>query len=141
LRNLPHPHRLRPIGSRPVKERAHDLVLPRGSRIDRRYGTTVYATVPLAPEDLANWLRQECDDAEPIVGPTVTIFPSVHVRTAETGHKLRVEIAPGSRSDESSLIVDALQEQVPPTPMSNEEAMKKAGLTPDGKWLDPKHLE
>jgi hypothetical protein len=137
------PDRLAPGELPPGQESAFELLLPRGGKVDRKFGSTLYCSVPLAPEAFANWVRSQSDDAEALVGPSGTIFTSVRVRGAPPGHHLRIEIVPGVQTGDSAIIVDKLPDTPPPqvAPTSNEEAMKKAGLTPDGKWLDPKHLE
>ncbi len=127
----------------PGQDRAHDLILPRGAKIERRYGATVYATVPLAPEAAANWVRRQADGPEAVVGPSGTVFPKVFVNGAPTDHWLRIEVARGTSLDEAALIVDRIENVPSPTPGSvpNEELWKKAGFTADGKPLDPKHLD
>ncbi|MGZ3421759.1 MAG: hypothetical protein ACXWUG_01430 [Polyangiales bacterium] len=137
------PDRLAPGEIPPGQQTAHDLLLPRGGTVDRKFGTSVYCTVPLPPESFANWVRKQSDEADALVGPSGTIFTTVRVKGAAPGHHLRIEITPGPHVGESSAVVDMLPDAPPPqvAPTSNEEAMKKAGLTPDGKWLDPKHLE
>lgn len=136
------PDRLATNEVAPGQEKAHDLVLPRGSTLDRKYGATVYATVPLAPEVAANWVRRQADGPEAVVGPSGTVFPKVFVTGAATDHWLRIEVARGGAVDESTLIVDRVENvPSPTTTLSNEELWKKAGFTADGKPLDPKHLD
>jgi hypothetical protein len=137
------PDRLAPGEIAPGRETAYELLLPSGGKVERKFGGTLYCSVPLAPEAFANWVRSESDEAEALIGPSGTIFTKVRVRGAPAGSHLRIEISPGAQVGESAIIVDKLPDSAPPqvAPANNEEAMKKAGLTPDGKWLDPKHLE
>lgn len=136
------PDRLAPGEPAPGVELAHDLALPRGSHIDRQFGKSITAYVPWPAEKVANYVRTQTDqNPEGIVGPTGTVFPKVFVRGAKTDHWLRIEITRAERSDISNIIVDRIEEKPPPPKKSNEELMKEVGLTPDGKPLDPKHLE
>lgn len=137
------PDRLAPGEVPPGRAAAYDLLLPAGSSIERKFGGAIHCNVPLPPETVANWIRSESDEAEALIGPSGTIFTKVRVRGAPAGSYLRIEVSPGVQVGDSAIVVDKLPDSPPPqvAPASNEEAMKKAGLTPDGKWLDPKHLE
>lgn len=136
------PDRLAPGEPAPGQEKAFELLLPRGARIDRSFGGSVYVHVPHPPEKVANWVREQSDDAEAVVGPTGTVFSKMHVRGADTSHHLRVEISPGVTNDMTSMVVDRVEDRPKDVPSgSNEELMKKAGLTPEGKLLDPTRVE
>lgn len=136
------PDRLAPGEPAPGQEKAFDLLLPRGARIDRSFGNSVYVHVPIPPEKVANWVREQSDDAEAVVGPTGTVFSKMHVRGADPTHHLRVEISPGATNDMTSMVVDRVDDRPKEVPAgNNEELMKKAGLTPDGKLLDPTRVE
>lgn len=129
------PDRLAETEIAPGVERAFDLPLPRGTRIDARFGQSVTASVPASAEALANFVRRNATAGEALVGPGGTVFPKVFVKGATDDHWLRVEIhATGA---ETKLVVDRVDAK-PPVPLGStqEEIMKKAGLTPDGK-LDP----
>lgn len=134
--------RLAPGEAAPGQETAHELILPRGARIERAFAKSVYAFVPLPPEKLANFLRLQADEAEAVVGPTGTVFPKLRVRGAAPDHWLRVEISAAEGTDMSNLVVDRVDEKPPPpTGKTNAELMKEVGLTPEGKPLDPTKLE
>ncbi|GAC1351170.1 MAG: hypothetical protein NVS3B20_01150 [Polyangiales bacterium] len=122
-------------------EKAFDLVLPRGSTVQRQFANSIYATVPLSGEALADEVRRQATVSPPIVGPERTLFVNVQVNGTSRDHHLRVEIACPALSDGSSLIVDRIEERPPEPPLSPTEAMRKVGLTPDGKLIDPKHLD
>ncbi len=131
----PPPDRLAETEIAPGVERAFDLPLPRGTRIDARFGQSITATVPATAEALANFVRRHANAGEALVGPGGTVFPKAFVKGAKDDHWLRVEIhATGA---ETKLVVDRVDAK-PPVPLgtTQEEIMKKAGLTPDGK-LDP----
>lgn len=134
--------RLGPGEAAPGQEKAHDLLLPRGGKIDRVFGKSVYAWVPSAPESVANYIRTQTDEEViAIVGPSATVFPKLKVRGALSDHWLRVEIS-SDKPDSTNLIIDRVDDKPPPPAgKSNAELMKEVGLTPDGKILDPKRIE
>jgi hypothetical protein len=134
------PDRLAEGEAPPGVEKAHDLLLPRGAVIERRFGTSIYAVVPLSGEEMANSIRRQATDPEALIGPEGTVFPKVFVKGATPGHYLRVEIS-GPRFGRARVLVDRIEELPPPQKLPNGEAMKKVGLTPDGKILDPTHFE
>lgn len=134
--------RLAPGEAAPGQESVHGLMLPRGGKVERTFGKSSYAYVPLSPESVANYIRTQTDDTEAVVGPTGTVFPKLHVRGAPTDHWLRVEISAADRNDATNLVIDRVDEKPKPPPgKTNAELMKEVGLTPDGKILDPKHIE
>lgn len=136
------PDRLAPGEAAPGQEHAYDLLLPRGARIERYFGKSIVAFVPMPAEKVANFVRTQADEADAVVGPTMTVFPKLRVRGAKTDHWLRVEIARAERTDMCNVIVDRVDDKPPPpVGKSNAELLKEVGLTPDGKPLDPKHLE
>jgi len=135
------PDRLAEGEAPPGVEKAHDLLLPRGTVIERRFGTTIYARVPLSGEDMANSVRRQAVDPEALIGPEGTVFPKVVVKGASPDHHLRVEIMGPRFGGGTRVLVDRIEELPPPQKLPTDEAMKKVGLTPDGKILDPTHFQ
>lgn len=136
------PDRLAPGEAAPGQEKAHDLLLPRGARIERNFGRSIVAFVPMSTELVANFVRQQADEPEAVVGPTMTLFPKLRVRGTTGSHWLRVEIVRADRNDMSNVTVDRIDEKPPiPAGKTNAELLKEVGLTPDGRPLDPQHLE
>jgi hypothetical protein len=134
--------RLAPGEPAPGQEKVHELLLPRGAVVERRFGNSTYVHVPHSPEATANWVRGRAEDADGVVGPNGTVFAVVHVKDAPRTHHLRIEIT-GAGSESATMVIDFIDDAKPPPPsgLSNEELMKKAGLSPDGKFLDPQHTE
>jgi len=134
--------RLAPGEAAPGQEKAHDLLLPRGGRIERVFGKSVYAWVPLPPEAVASYIRTQADEADAVIGANGTVIPKLRVKGALPDHWLRVEISTGARTDETQLVIDRVDDvKVIPTGKSNAELMKEVGLNPDGTPIDPKHIE
>ncbi len=135
--------RLAPGEPAPGQDKVHDLILPRGSTVDRRFGNSTYVTVPHSPETTANWVRRQAEQADGVVGPNGTVFAVVHVKGSATTHHLRVEVSGGINQRSALMIIDYVDDTKPVAPkgLSNEELMKKAGLAPDGNFLNPQHVE
>lgn len=62
------PDRLAETEIAPGVERAFDLPLPRGTRIDARFGQSVTASVPASAEALANFVRRNATAGEAPAG-------------------------------------------------------------------------
>jgi hypothetical protein len=78
-----------------------------------------------------------------LVGATTTTFEDVIV-PAEPKRHITVEIRPGRANTDvrSEMVVKDVTPPPPPDPNESEaELRRKAGLTPDGKLLDPNHMQ
>jgi hypothetical protein len=119
--------------------RAFDLKLPLGMEIRETFGSVVYAWGPVDPMRLANYLRAQVKGGSISVGAAATVFDQVTVPSdAKRILRLRVDAAGQGRL--ARLEVRDVTPP-PPVPASNDtERWKRAGLTPDGKLLDPTHL-
>lgn len=135
------PEQLAPGEVPPGIVQAHELVLPRGSQIDRQFGTTIYALVPMTVEELANFIRGQAIDGDFVLGPHGTLFPSLHVKGSYPDHHLRIEIVSPGADGLAHLTVDRIDERPPVAKEPNDEAMRKAGLTPDGQLIHPEKIE
>jgi hypothetical protein len=121
--------------------KAHDLLLPRGTKIDASFGTAVHADVPLPPEEVSNFIRAQSEDAVAVYGPNGTVFPNFHVKGADPGHHLRVELSVIGVAVGTHVLVDRIDERPEPPKMPNDQAMEKAGLNPDGTLKNKDKIE
>jgi hypothetical protein len=133
--------RLAPGEPAPGVEHAFELALPRGAWIDRRFGNEIYALVYESPEATASYFREALPGTEAVVGPNGTIFPSVSLAGAPPSSHLRVAIAPVGDGRTTRVTVTRWEDLPTATTLSHDELMKRSGLSPDGKLLDPKHLD
>ena len=121
-------------------EKAFALQLPRDSHIFGRLSNTVLVRSALEPEAVSNYVRARVKSGKATIGATATTFENVIV-PAEPTRQLTIEIrranGPGMRT--SLTIRDSTPS--PPVEIPPDEAWRKAGLTPDGKLLDPKKVE
>ncbi len=133
--------RLAPGETPPGVEHAFELPLPRGARIDGRFGDEVVAQVPATIESFANRVRELAPHAEAVVGPNGTTFPDVVLPETPAKAHLRVTIIPYGDGRTTRVIVLRWTDPPPVPTASHDELMRRSGLTPDGKLLDPNHLE
>jgi hypothetical protein len=133
--------RLAPGEAPPGVEHAFELALPRGARIDRGFGNEIYAIVNGAPEVTATQFREALPGVEAIVGPNGTIFPNVTLAGAPAKSHLRISISAAGDGRTTRITVVRWEDPPTATTLSHDELMKRSGLTPDGKLLDPKHLD
>lgn len=124
------------------KLKAFALPLPRDVEIVREFpGVVVARSKTVTPEQVANYFRARVRDGSVSSGSAETRFLNVHA-TAEPTRDLAIEIRTGLMGVSTCEIMIRDMTRPPSEPgLSEAERRKRAGLTPDGKILDPKHLE
>ncbi|MFO0571647.1 MAG: hypothetical protein U0263_38825 [Polyangiaceae bacterium] len=107
-------------------------------RLDRMYPDQAFLLGPVSAEALATTARARAGGTRRNRAAR-TVFPAVHIKAGKPDRVHRFEVlkdGPGAK-----LVVKDITPP-PITPgLSDEERWKKAGLTPQGKPLDPKKLE
>ena len=125
------------------KERAFGLPLPRVSKVEARFETTVHVLSALSPEDLVNFVRARVKDGRTTPGSSSTLLVDV-TPLADLQKRLTIEIRPmhgGDASMRSEMVVrDTTPLPIEPG-LTEEQRWNKAGLTSDGKVADPSHLQ
>ena len=124
------------------KERAFGLPLPRVSKVNARFDKSVHVTSTLTAEELANFVRARVKEGNVIPGATSTKLENVIPRD-DAKKRVTIEVRPRREGDgtRSEMIVRDTT-PLPTEPAANdEERWRKAGLTPSGQLLDPKHLQ
>jgi hypothetical protein len=119
-------------------EKAFGLPIPRQIQVIGRFDDVVFATGDVAPELVANYVRQRVIASHVETGPGKTVFTGVTLR-ADPARTLRVDVI--SRNGYTDLTVR--DETRPPARegLTEAERWKAQGLTPNGAPLDPTHLE
>ena len=122
-------------------ERAFELPLPRGMRVDGRFVDVVYASGEIPPQTLANYVRARVRDGKAMTGATGTVFDRVRIPAAPDTY-LAIYVRPGIRPDSSCTleIRNVTEPKSQPAP-DEESRWKAAGLKPGGGMLDPTHLQ
>lgn len=121
-------------------EKAYALPLPRVAKVASRSQGSVFVVSTAPPEQLSNFVRARVKAGRSLVGTTATTFESVVV-PSEPNRTLTIEIRTGDGSSSRSTMTVRDVTLGPPATIPTEEAWKRAGMTPDGKLLDPKHLQ
>lgn len=124
------------------RERAFSLPLPLRSQVKIRFRDNVQVVSSHTHEELSNFVRARVKSGRVLIGTTMTTFEDVVVPSEPTRH-LKIEIRQLATLDEhrSEMIV---RDITPPPSDPNEtdaDRWRKVGLTPDGKLLDPGHMQ
>jgi len=121
------------------QEHAFGLPLPRRMRVSATFPDAIFAVGAMAPEHVANYVRQRVEADAVETGPAKTVFTKAKLKGGDASKVLRIEVA--QRGSETELVV---RDQTPPPikpGLTPEERMREHGMTLDGKLLDPKHLQ
>lgn len=123
-------------------EHAFSLPLPLRSRVKIRFHDNVQIISPHTHEELSNFVRARVKSGKVLVGTTMTTFEDVVVPSEPARH-LKIEIRQLSSLDGTRSEMIVRDVTPPPSDPSETDAdrWRKVGLTPDGKLLDPKHMQ
>jgi hypothetical protein len=121
-------------------KKAFAIALPRDLTIDQALPEVVFASGPVGASDLANYVRARVRDGAVTVGATATVFDQVKP-IDDPSRLLYIRIFSGPMGRGARMEV----RNVTPPPLPNlpneAERWKQMGLSPDGRILDPKHLQ
>ena len=117
------------------------LRLPKGMRVEARFAKSGHASGPISPEQLSNYVKGRIDVRHVELAASRTVFSNARIKGAAAEQRFRIEVIP--RGQNSKLSVELLNPPKPPAEqgLSEAERWRRAGLTPDGKQLNPKELE
>jgi hypothetical protein len=120
-------------------DEAYGLKLPRGLDVTSRFAPVVYASGRLPVHPVVDYFRARLQGGDLREGPTSATFQHVLVRGGTPDRELSVRIA----ETIAGVTVEMRNTTPPHIPeMPNDaERLKRVGLTPQGAFLDPKHLE
>lgn len=136
------PDRLAPGELPEGDEEAFGIKLPKGLRVERGFSSVVHAvSTTLTPEPVADYLRARVTDGSMAKRTDGIRFTGVHP-TKDPKRELTIHVQAGERGVSTCdvLFVDATPPEVVPN-LTEDERRARAGLTPDGKLIDPQHLE
>jgi hypothetical protein len=119
-------------------EKAFGLTLPRRVHVDQAFVDVVYASGDPRPEAVANYVRARVRMGTVQIGAASTLFERVQI-PGSPGREYSIRVAPGERGD--GCRVDLRDVTPPALPPTEVERWRAVGLTPQGKILDPTHLE
>lgn len=124
------------------KERAFALPLPHHAQVTGRFATSITVKSPLKPEELANFVRARVKEGNIVAGGAATRFENVVV-PAEPARRLTIEVRRTALTGDVRSEMTVRDTTPPPVEpgLTDEQRFQKAGMTPDGKLLDPNHTE
>ncbi len=125
--------------------KAFGLALPRGMKIDAAFGDVVYASGQLPSDGVAKYVRARVREGKMIEGDFAhygtTTFEHVRIPTSPD-KEFAITIRPATEGVGVTKVEvrDATQTKAPA--LADDTARwKNAGLTPNGRILDPTHLQ
>jgi hypothetical protein len=118
---------------------AFGLAIPRDLKVERRFDDSITAGAEMPSEWVANYVRRRVDADKVEIGPTRTVFDRARVKGGAPDKLLRIEVV--QTPLEAQLVVrDVTPKPIDPG-LSEDERWRKAGLSPNGRPLDPEHSQ
>lgn len=119
-------------------DKAFGLPVPRRMAVKANFPDAVHAIGNVPREDVANYVRSRVKASAIETGPAKTVFTGVTL-ASQPGKTLRIEVS-GHDAVTELVVSDRTPAPIDPS-VPPEERMRKAGLRPDGKPLDPTKLD
>jgi hypothetical protein len=136
---LPLDH-LAPDELAPGKVEVYGFAVPRGMEVESRLADRAYIGGRVSPEALANYVREQVVVSHVEIGAARTVFPMARIKGGPPDRVFNLEVLPDGA--QTRLVIKDVTPPPPPPPgMTEAERWRAAGLTPDGRPLDPKTLE
>jgi len=134
------PDRLDPLELAEGSETVFRFKLPRGMRVTFRGPFEVHAEGPVEAERLANYVRKRMKSEGVEVGAARTVFDRARIRDDTEAPFCRVEVV---KTGTGARIVlrDLTPEKIEDPDLPPEERWRKHGLDPNGRLVDPTHME
>ena len=120
-------------------DRAFGVALPRGLTVEQRYPDTVYASGPMTVHALVLYFGPRLTGGSLRESATVATFE----RVSAPGLPLDTELTLHLAMAVGKTTVTISSTTYPPSPVlpDEESRWRQTGLTPNGKVLDPTHLD
>jgi hypothetical protein len=115
------------------------FAVPRQMRVEHRYQLVAHIVGRVKPEALANYVRDRVFVSHVEIGAARTIFPNARIKGGPTDRTFELEVIP--EPGQTRLTIRDIT-PLPVTPgLTDAERWRQAGLTPDGRPLNPKEFE
>ncbi len=124
----------------PSKSEVYGFAVPRGMVVENRFKDRAYIRGHVSPEALANYVRDQVVVSHVEIGAARTVFPMARLKNGPKDRYYTLEVLPDG-PDTRLVIVDTTPPPPPPPGLTDAERWRAAGLTPDGRPLDPQKLE
>ena len=115
------------------------FVVPREMKVEHRYKEATHLVGPVKPDALANYVRERVVVSHVEIGAARTIFPDARIKAGASDRVYELDVIP--EPGLTRLVIrDTTPLKVEPG-LSDAERWRQAGLTPQGRPLDPKAFE
>jgi hypothetical protein len=111
------------------------LEVPAGMTVRGEFREVAYVHGNVAPEALANYVRDRVVVDHVEIGAARTVFPQARIKKGPADRFFRIEVIAGNRTTEL-VVQDVTPRPQPKEDISDEERWRRAGRRPDGKPLD-----
>jgi hypothetical protein len=115
------------------------FVVPRDMQIEHRYREATHLVGPVKPDALANYVRDRVIVSHVEIGAARTIFPNARIKNGAPDRVYELDVIPEPGATRL-VIRDTTPLKVIPG-LTDAERWRQAGLTPEGRPLDPKKFE
>jgi hypothetical protein len=133
--------RLAPHELEPGNEAIYGLSLPAGMRVIARYADSMHAAGNLSPEDVTQYVRDRVHVSRVELESGGTVFPNARIKGGDPARVYRLEVSGGAGARRTTL---AIEDVTPPKAVQgidDAERLRRVGLTPSGRLLNPEKLE
>jgi hypothetical protein len=120
-------------------DNAFGLRIPRRLVVKARFPEAVFATGKVAPERVANYVRERVAAERVETGPVKTVFSKATLKNGTSKGPMRIEV---SHVGGVTQLLVRDETRAPAKPgLTEEERWRELGLTPKGELLNPKRTE
>jgi hypothetical protein len=115
------------------------FAVPREMQVEHRYKEVTHLIGPVKPDALANYVRERVVVSHVEIGAARTIFPDARIKAGKADRVYELEVIP-----EPGITRLVIRDTTPPKiqpGLTDAERWRQAGLTPEGRPLDPKAFE
>ena len=115
------------------------FVVPREMHVEHRYKEATHLIGAVKPDALANYVRERVVVSHVEIGAARTIFPDARIKAGAADRVYELDVIPepgGTRL----VIRDTTPPRIQPG-LTDAERWRQAGLSPEGRPLDPKAFE
>jgi hypothetical protein len=132
--------RLAPGELAPGRNRVFGLEVPEGMVVRGQFFEVAYLQGSVAPDALANYVRQRVVVDHVEIGAARTVFPYARIKDGPADRFFQIEVVAGTRHTEL-VLRDVTPKQKPEETVSDEERWRRAGRRPDGRPFDITELK
>jgi hypothetical protein len=115
------------------------FAVPREMQVEHRYQEVTHIIGNVKPDALANYVRDRVVVSHVEIGAARTIFPNARIKGGAADRVYELDVIP-----EPGLTRLVIRDVTPPKVepgLSDADRWRQAGLTPEGRPLDPKAFE